>query len=235
MIRFAFLLLATCPMWAIAATTTLAPERLVACASAYLQGLPSSVAGQLELEPTPPAESHLDADPAAVTLEAGTIAGAWPRARVGVPVRILVEGKTQQTRMVWFSAKWWAQVPVYADRYAKGTDYASLTTRSARVNVAGLTERGRAVTDEALVAQLRLRREVRAGDVLLASDFQQPRTVEQRERVMLRLTQGAVVVRMPALAIDGGQAGELIAVVPEGAHASVKARVVARGEVAIER
>ncbi|KMM75648.1 hypothetical protein ACP93_10225 [Xanthomonas sp. NCPPB 1128] len=235
MTRFVLLLLAVCPMWAIAATTTLAPERLVECASAYLHGLPSSVAGQLELEPSAPVESHLDAEPAAVTLEAGTIAGAWPRARVGVPVRILVDGKTQQTRMVWFSAKWWAQVPVYADRYAKGTAYGSLATRSARVNVAGLAQRGPTMADAASAAALRLRREVRAGDVVLASDFQQPRTVEQRERVMLRLTQGAVVVRMPALAIDGGQAGELIAVVPEGAHDAVKARVVARGEVAIER
>src|SRR5690349_21302824 len=40
----------------------------------------------------------------ALSIEVGQIAGRWPRARAGVPVRLNVEGQTPRTTTVWIAA-----------------------------------------------------------------------------------------------------------------------------------
>lgn len=230
----ALLLMVSC---ASAQATTIAPDRLVATARASLDALSSALPGELTITAAALPSSQLDveADASRVTLQATPIDGSWPRKRIGVPVRVLVDGVPTQTRMVWFTVQWWLERSTYTRAFADGTPSAQLLIVNKRVDVAGILAIGEALGQVTLPASGRLKHAVRAGHLVKPDDFTAAPTIARRDPVTLRVRSGAVELRLPALATADGQLGEAIAVLPKGARTPVLARVVANGEVSIEQ
>lgn len=233
---FATLLLLVAACNACEAARLVAPDRLVEEARAVLQARSAGLPGQLEFVHAAnlPA-SHVDEE-GALRFEAGAVDGAWPRKRVGVPVRIWAGERLVQSRMIWFTVRWWREVSVYGHDAQAGADVSSLAMHVARTDLAGTAAAGPLFGAEVpqFASGLRLRRAVRAGQPVLAGDFEPTPAVASRAQVVLAVRQGPVELKTTAIAQGDGELGELIRVLPSGAEQWVQARVVARNEVAIE-
>lgn len=232
---FAILLLLTVAGVPCMAAQVVAPDQLIEHARAALQARSSDLPGQLELIPAAALLSSQVEGDGELRLQAGTVDGVWPRRRVGVPVQVWLGERLMQSRMVWFTARWWHDVPVYSRNAQAGTSASSLETHVARTDLAGEVEaRKLAELRMPLTAGLRLRRTVRAGQPVLAGDFEPSPAVARQAQVMLAVRHGQVELKTPAIAQGDGEVGELIKVLPSGAAQWVRARVMARGEVVIE-
>ncbi|QJD69747.1 flagellar biosynthesis protein FlgA [Xanthomonas campestris pv. badrii] len=235
MIRtFTLLLMVSC---ASAQASSISPDRLIATARASLDGLSSTLPGELVFTPAalPASQLKVESDAAQVTLQAAPIDGSWPRKRVGVPVHVLVDGVPSQTRMVWFTVQWWMERPTYGRAFADGTPSGQLALVTKRMDVAGVLTVGEASLERNVPVAGRLIHAVRAGDLVQARDFAAAPTIARHDPVTLRVRRGAVELRMPAVATADGQPGDAIAVLPQGTRTPVRARVIASGEVSIEQ
>lgn len=158
--------------------------------------------------------------------------GAWLRSRVGVPVQVKA-GDRRTVAMVWFAVSAPAPGQVYADGFARGAAAETLSWRPAQVDLAKW--QGAAVTvDPASLSGQRLRRAVRAGDAVLASDFEPVPAVSARQTVDVLATRGAVTLSVRGRALNDGDAGQLISVLPANATSPIRARVVSSGVVSLE-
>lgn len=217
------------------AAQSVADEQLVACAEAYLRARSLPGTGRLELV------SRAELAPSAlhgeggVRLQARPLDGLWPRRRVGVPVDVWQGDRIVQTRMVWFSVRWWQHVPIYATDARSGTPMSELPTRTAEVDMAGKADLSISMGSLGSLENWRLRRSVRAGQPVLGSDLVPRPPVSRDEAVSLSLRRGAVALTVPAIASADAAVGQWVQVRVEGAERSVLAKVVAPNEVAIEQ
>jgi flagellar basal body P-ring formation protein FlgA len=217
------------------AAQVVAPDELIEQARAALLARSSDLPGQLEIVPAAALLSSQVDGEGELRLEAGTVDGAWPRRRVGVPVQVWLGERLVQSRMVWFTVSWWHDVPVYSHDAQAGVSSTSLETHIARTDLAGAMDvRQLSESRMPVAAGLRLRRAVRAGQPVLAGDFEPSPAVARQAQVTLAVRHGQVELKTPAVAQGDGEVGELVKVLPSGASQWVRARVMARGEVAIE-
>lgn len=157
--------------------------------------------------------------------------GPWLRSRVGVPVEVRVGGR-KTTSTVWFAVTATARGELYANGFARGEPAEKLVYRTGSVDLA--RQQGERAADSASLTGMRLRRAVRAGDPVLASDFEPMPLISARQTVRVLVLRGAVRLSVPAQALADGDAGQTIPVLPASATSPIKARVVSSEEVTLE-
>lgn len=157
--------------------------------------------------------------------------GPWLRSRVGVPVQVRV-GDRQTTATVWFAVTAPSSGELYADGFRRGESAERLVYRTGPVDLA--RQEGLRTANPASLTGMRLRRTVRAGDPVLASDFEPTPLISARQTVRVLATRGAVRLSVPAQALADGDAGQTIPVLPTSATSPIRARVVSSEVVTLE-
>ncbi|MFT3806727.1 flagellar basal body P-ring formation chaperone FlgA [Arenimonas sp.] len=156
----------------------------------------------------------------------------WLRSRVGVPVQVRAASGISSTVVVWFALSAPKEGLVYAQDAARGASGAQTPTTMARYDLARSGEPALS-SPEAIVVQ-RLRRSVRAGMPVLASDFEAIPTVQAQQPVRIAVAQGAVRLDVAGRALVDGETGQIISVLPSHATEPVRARVVSSQVVTLE-
>jgi len=165
-------------------------------------------------------------------VEVGEVAGRWPRARAGVPVRLNVDGHMSRPLTVWVSASDPRTVLAYTADYAAGTQGVSVQAAPAVIDMVCCDSI--AVTDVHALTDRRLRHPVRAGMPVLASDLEPMPVVAAQEPVAVAVERGSVRIVMPGVALQDGAMGEHIAVRAKPSRHAIQARVVAKGQVIVD-
>ena len=169
---------------------------------------------------------------AAYELRVGPMPAASLRPRVAVPVEIHVGGRRVSTANVWFAVSAQMPAPVYTADFAKAQDAQGVRVREGQADLA--RTRGEPPSDLDAVAGLRLRHAVRAGEPLLASDFEVAPDVQAQQVVQIESVHGPVRIRTTGRALADARLGEFVAVLPSHAERPVRARVVSPQAVLIE-
>lgn len=159
------------------------------------------------------------------------VAGPFPRARVGVPVWLWVDGRPVHPLTVWIAMHDERDVPVYVKAYAAKTPAADVQLRTGRVD---MTCCAGALATEAARDGARLRAPVRAGMPVLAGDFETLPAVRANAPVQIDVTRGTVHLDVPGTALADGRIGESVAVRTEQGRQALRARVVGPQQVRID-
>jgi flagellar basal body P-ring formation protein FlgA len=223
----------TCAAGASLAAQTVTADMLIASAQEALAARSAGLPGEIEYVPSAGLSASQVDGAGPVRVEAGAVGGTWPRRRVGVPVHIWIEDQLEQSRIVWFTVRWWQDVPVYVRDARAGDRADGLSVRTMRTDLAGVDAQ-HAVAPSELTSDLRLRRTVRAGQPVLDVDFEPVPAVARQQSIALTVREGAIAVRTAAIAQRDAEVGERIKVLPQGADQWIQARVVARNEVAVD-
>lgn len=168
-------------------------------------------------------------EPAQVT--AGQWQEPWLRSRIGVPLQVNAGGR-QASATVWLAVSAPVQGEVYTDGFVRGEPAVALRYQAGQVDLA--RTQGKKTVIPASMPGMRLRRAVRAGDPVLASDFEPVPMVSAQQTVNVQATRGAVNVSVPGRALGDGDAGQMISVLPSNATRPVRARIVSPGVVTLE-
>lgn len=166
------------------------------------------------------------------TLKAGPLVGPWPRARVCVPVRVLLAGHAPQSAAVWFALKAYAPTLTFSAAATRGTPAAALTLRHAIVNVAHASAPP-LMNLEALKG-MQLRRAVRAAQIVTLRDFEPIPDVGAQQRVRILVTYGAIHIDATGTALASGMKGATVPIILAGGHRPFRAEITGKGVVAIE-
>lgn len=167
-----------------------------------------------------------------VTLKVGAIAGRWPRARAGVPVRLALDGRAVRTVTAWVELSDLRNVLTYA---APASAKAPMDTlRLATGDVDMLCCEGATVPSVDALAGMRVRRAVRAGEPVLLSDFEPMPDVVERQQIGIEVVRGPVRLSTVGTALADGRIGQVIAVRPDASEHTVKARVTAKHTVTLD-
>ncbi len=167
-----------------------------------------------------------------VTLEVGAIAGRWPRARAGVPVRVSVDGRVVRTVTAWVALGDLRNVLTYAEPASAKTPVDALRLVAGDVDM--ICCDGAAAASVDTLAGTRVRRQVRAGEPVLLSDFEPLPDVAERQQVAIEVVRGPVRLTTVGTALADGRIGQVIAVRPDASERTVKARVTAKRMVALD-
>lgn len=170
--------------------------------------------------------------PGRAKIEVGEIAGRWPRARAGVPVRLTVDGRPVRTVTVWVGMRDARRVPVYAD--ASNAGAAGETLRLVEGDVDMTCCSGAPIAGADAVRGLRLRRSVRAGQPAMASDFERMPDVIERQQVRIEVVRGAVRLTTVGTALADGDIGQIVRVRADGSDSAVAARVIDKQKVILD-
>lgn len=174
----------------------------------HLRALSADLPGELELTVLSRGESVAIPEGRHELRIAGT-SGRWPRPRVAVSVEHRVDEKAVRNQVVWVAAHWWMQADVHADGAAQGTPTAALRFRRERVDLAPY---GPATEASQLPGGQRLRRPVRAGRPVLASDFEPLPDVLAGAELQVEVARGAVRLSTVGRAMSDGSIGDVIPV-----------------------
>lgn len=208
------------------AVQTVAAGRMVAAARAALPAAASGV--RVTVRPIgKPTDAVVPAGP--VTVHAQAPEGRWPRARVAVPVSILLRGSVVRTDTVWFAVRAMRGTWVYSKDEPVGTPVVTLKPKQAPVDIAATN--GTVIDSPAALANERLVRGVQAGWPVLRSDFEPIPAVDAQSRVVVHLHHGPIRLEAQATALDAGNIGDVVSVLVNGAVAPVQAKVAAKGVV----
>ena len=227
----AMLLLAlSVPALASSPPQTIAAARLVDAAQAELDAClgGDKAAAQVSLVGKPEDIPVLGGK---VALKARKPAGRWPRARVSVPVDVLVDGVVVRSTTVWFAVSVQHEVPTYSADAALGTAASVLKLASQAEDIAGL--QGTPLTDPHQLDGMRLRRAVTAGSPVVLEDFERIPDVDRQQRVEVLESYGVIRLDAKGTAIGRGNAGDTVLVQVDGAEAPVRARITDRGVVQV--
>ncbi len=167
-----------------------------------------------------------------VTLEVGAIAGRWPRARAGVPVRVSVDGRVVRTVTAWVALGDLRSVLTYAEPASAKTPVDALRLVAGDVDM--ICCDGAVAASVDTLAGTRVRRQVRAGEPVLLSDFEPLPDVAERQQVGIEVVRGPVRLTTVGTALADGRIGQVIAVRPDASERTVKARVTAKRMVALD-
>jgi flagella basal body P-ring formation protein FlgA len=221
------------PLYGMAREATRVPAaELVRVAEQALRAQSDVLPGTFEFIPAMALEDSLLPSGTTAHLVVGKVQGQWPRARVGVPVHVYVDTQKLQSRVVWFTVRRWAQVPVYARDAQAGAASEALAVKIEKRDIANLQPMQ--IEGVALPPGLRLNRRVRAGSVVVQGDVEIAPPVQRNAEVALNVLQGAVRLRVPAIAQRDGQLGEPVPVRALSAQQWVTARVSGPHEVTLE-
>ncbi|MBE1162731.1 flagellar basal body P-ring formation chaperone FlgA [Dyella acidiphila] len=166
-----------------------------------------------------------------VTIKARKPEGRWPRARVGMPVDISVNGQLMRSATVWFAVSVHHDVPGYAADAAMGTVASALKFTPHDADVATL--QGPVVTDSQQVQGMRLRHAVLAGSPVLLEDFEHIPDVDRQQRVDVSASYGVIKLQTKGTAIGRGNTGDTVLVLVDGAEEPVHARITDKGVVQV--
>lgn len=159
----------------------------------------------------------------------------WLRPRL--PVRVTLSPTTSgpaTTVTVWFALSAPTTGTVYAKDFPRGTGAAQFDSRQGPIDLA--RTQGEPALDEAMpVTAGRLRHAVRAGEPVLASDWESVPVVQAQQRIGIEAVAGPVRLATQGVALADGDVGEVIAVLPDHAARPVQGRVVSHEVVRIER
>lgn len=205
---------------------SVAADRLVAAARA---ALPSARAGVDERVKVIGAPGTVWVPDGIVKLRAESPRGRWPRARVAVPVRILVHGRVAARVTVWFAIRATTRAMVFAQDEPMGTSSARVHVMQGTVDLAQML--GAPMGKMTQLRGLRLRRAVRSGMPVTRSDFETIPAVDDQARVDVKVHVGRIHMDVQGRALAEGEVGDVIPVQVQGATASVRARVVGKGVV----
>lgn len=167
-----------------------------------------------------------------VRLDVGTIAGRWPRARAGVPVRMLVDGRVVRTLTAWVVLSDVRSVPTFADAASAKSPAETLRLVPGDVDMTCCGDA--AVVDADALSGLRVRRAVRAGEPALQSDFEPMPDVVERQSVGIEVVRGTVRVTTTGTALGDARIGQIVSVRPDASSEAVRARVIAKQKVILE-
>ena len=167
-----------------------------------------------------------------VSLEIGNVAGRWPRARAGVPVHLRVDGRTVRTLVAWVELSDLRTVLTYADDAGARTRGDALRLQPREVDMTCCV--GEPVRDAGALAELRVRRAVRAGAPAMAADFEALPDVAERQPVEIEVVRGTVRLTTVGTALADGRIGQIVAVRADGAEQPVRARVSAKQKVILD-
>jgi flagella basal body P-ring formation protein FlgA len=227
----AMLLLAvSVPALASSPLQTVAAARLVDAAQAQLDACLGSdkAAAQVSVVGKPEDVQVLGGR---IALQARKPAGRWPRARVSVPVDVLVDGAVVRSTTVWFAVSVSHDMAAYSTDAAIGTDASALKFASQAEDVAAL--QGTPITDPHQLDGMRLRHAVLAGSPVVLEDFERIPDVDRQQRVEVLASYGVIRLDAKGTAIGRGNAGDTVLVQVDGAEAPVRARVTDRGVVQV--
>jgi flagellar basal body P-ring formation protein FlgA len=170
--------------------------------------------------------------PGRVVPEVGAVPGRWPRARVGVPVRLSVDGRTIRIVTAWVETTDPRRVLTYTQASSAKSAAEGLHLSIAEVDMTCCIGTPVAQTDS--LEGLRLRRAVRAGEPVLASDFETLPDVSERDQVQIVVARGDVRIRTVGIALADGRIGQRVTVRPDLSERAVSALVVAKKQVLID-
>jgi flagella basal body P-ring formation protein FlgA len=226
------LLLATLPLYAAAATSlqTVSSEQMVAAAREQLGACLGADKEAAEIAVIGKPEDVLVL-PGRLTIHARQPDGRLPRARVGMPVDISVNGSVVRSATVWFSISVHHDVPSYAADAVMGTAAASLKFTPHDADVALL--QGRIISGPQELDGMRLRHPVVAGSPVLREDFEHMPDVDRKQRIEVQASFGAVQMQTRGTSIGRGNVGEVVSVLVDGAETPVQARVTDKGVVQV--
>lgn len=184
------------------------------------------------------AQVQIVGKPEDVQILSGTLAikarkpeGRWPRARVGMPVDISVNGEVVRSATVWFAVSIHHDVPGYAADAAMGTAASALKFTPHDADVAAL--QGGIVTDPHQLDGMRLRHAVLAGSPVLLEDFEHVPDVDRQQRVDVTASYGVIKLETKGTAIGRGNTGDTVLVLVDGAEEPVHARITDKGVVQV--
>lgn len=175
-------------------------------------------------------DQQLPAGPLQVVV--GDIAGRWPRPRVGVPVRLFVGGRPLRSLTVWANLQDERTVLAYATAYPARHPGEQLQMTQARVDMTCCAGSPIGATSE--LGEARLRRAVRAGQPVMANDFEPMPDVLAQQRVGMVVEHGPVRLVTTGIALRDGHIGEWIDVRSDQSQATVRSRVVAKQKVRVD-
>lgn len=212
-------------------TRRIAADELIAVALADLQSRATAegIAAQFK------AVGHVDG---VTVIAAGEIelevdlTGAWLRPRVGVPVRIKSGGTKVSSVTLWFAVTAMSEGNVYAADYPRGASQAGLQLRTDKIDLARTHGRDSLVSGAG--GEMRLVRAVRAGQPVLAADFEPTPLVSAQQDISIETGNGRVRLVTKGRALGDGSLGQLISVLAAGATQPVRARVVSDKVVTVE-
>ncbi|GGA15685.1 flagellar basal body P-ring formation chaperone FlgA [Dyella caseinilytica] len=157
--------------------------------------------------------------------------GRWPRARVGMPVDISVNGQVVRSATVWFAVSVHHDIPGYAADAAMGTVASTLKFTPHDADIAML--QSAVVTDPSQINGMRLRHAVLAGSPVLLEDFERIPDVDRQQRVDVMASYGVIKLQAKGTAIGRGNTGDTVLVLVDGAETPVHARVTDKGVVQV--
>ena len=169
--------------------------------------------------------------PGRVTLGAHPLTGRWPRARVGVPVDISVNGQVVRSATVWFALSVHRPVLTYATDAVIGVSAASLKLVPRDADVAAV--QGQLAVGPRDVDGMRLRHPVLAGSIVVQDDFEPMPDVDRQQRVQVLVALGAIRLQARGTSNGKGNDGDVVAVLVDGAEAPVRARITDKGVVEV--
>lgn len=220
--------------WTMAALATpsvqqLGGDTVVARVQAHLQARLDAEGSTARLQPASRI-ADLALPEGEVSFDVGRVAGRWPRAAAGVPVRIAVDGRTVRRLTVWMNASDPRAVLGYAQDFAVGT----VAPQAVPATVDMVCCTGTPVASEGELRGMRLRRDAHAGAPVLREDLEPTPAISARQTVSMAVQRGAIRIVTPATALQDGALGQRIAVRPAQSRHAVQARIVAAGEVVVD-
>lgn len=159
------------------------------------------------------------------------IDGRWPRARVAAVVDVVESDGTKASHTVWLAVEIPGEVLVYATAHYPGARLSIDQLGVRTTNLAAVT--GTPIRPDSELADLRLARSVRAGQVAQVEQFERLPDVLRHQRVQLAVDRGAVSIRVWATAMQEGRIGDVVAVRAANATDNVEATVVAKGVLSL--
>jgi flagella basal body P-ring formation protein FlgA len=209
---------------------TVTTERLVEAARKALPVAGTGVAVTVHVLGIPP-DATVPAGP--VRLQTHAVVGRWPRARVAIPVVVLVNDKPVRSETVWFAVSALRSAWVYAQAAPAGTAMSQLKVHKATVDIAKAN--GQPIDALAAVTGDRLRRGVQSGWPLLKGDFEPVPDVDKQSQVVVHVRYGSIRMETLGKALGTGEIGDVVSVLVEGAASPVSAKVTGKGVVDIAR
>lgn len=204
--------------------------RMVAAARAQIDAQLGSERGAAQVTVVGMPED-VTAPEGAATLGLRPLTGRWPRARIGVPVDIDVNGQVVRSATVWFALSLHRQALSYAGDVPLGAPAASLKLVPRDVDAAAM--QGEVVKDLQDVQGMRLRHPVMADAIVVREDFERIPDVDRQERIQVMVASGAIRMQAKGTAMAKGDTGEIVPVLVDNAEASVHARIIGRGVVEV--
>ncbi|GAB3040395.1 hypothetical protein GCM10027285_26760 [Oleiagrimonas citrea] len=166
-----------------------------------------------------------------VSLRAVRPSGHWPRARVAVPVRVLVDGVARGQATIWFAVRapasgWVFRGDMPADAKVDASDVVTGDFDRARIHSVPVQNMSR-------LSDMRLKHAVMAGMPVVQGDFEAVPMVDAQSRVEVHLAMGNIRMEVKGQALASGGHGDVIPVLVHGASAPVRARVQSQGVVQV--